>query len=157
MILMGIFFVLFFGIMLGDAGYGLVIIIIALFGYVKFSKYSAMIKNWSFMFIWLGLTTIVVGLLTNSFFGDFIPRYFYHNLDQTLYSITVGGIHLPIEPIRDPLTILVITLVSFITGYLSIEFLLRIAKRVKFGYFCIIYGIIAYIVVLPAVILNSIG
>jgi len=59
--------------------------------------------------------------------------------------------------ILDPLTIIVITLVSFITGYLSIEFLLRIAKRAKFGYFCIIYGIIAYIVVLPTVILNSFG
>jgi len=59
--------------------------------------------------------------------------------------------------ILDPLTILNITLVSFITGYLSIEFLLRIAKKVKFGYFCIIYGIIAYIVVLPIVVINSIG
>ena len=56
-ILMGIFFVLFFGIMLGDAGYGLVILLLSLFGYVKFSKYSEMIKNWSFMGMWLGLTT----------------------------------------------------------------------------------------------------
>ena len=130
MILMGIFFVLFFGIMLGDAGYGLVIIILALIGYVKFSRYSTMIKNWSFMFIWLGLTTTVVGLLTNSFFGDFIPRYVYHNLDQTLYSMTIVGIHLPIEPIRDPLTILVIALI-FGLIHLNIGILLAIYQSYK--------------------------
>lgn len=110
-IFMGIFFILFFGIMLGDAGYGLVILFLSLFGYIRFSKYSSMIKNWSFMGIWLGLTTTVVGFLTNSFFGDLIPRFFYGNPEQSLYSLTIGGIHLPIEPLRDPLTILTIALI----------------------------------------------
>jgi len=110
-IIMGIFFVLFFGIMLGDAGYGLVILFLSLFGYIKFSKYSEMIKNWSFMGIWLGLTTIVVGFLTNSFFGDLIPRFFYGDPNQPLYGITIAGIRLPIEPLRDPLTILTIALI----------------------------------------------
>ena len=40
MIFMGIFFVLFFGIMLGDAGYGLLLLLLSIFGYTKFSKIS---------------------------------------------------------------------------------------------------------------------
>lgn len=59
--------------------------------------------------------------------------------------------------ILDPITIIVITAVSFIVGYLSIEALLRIAKKVKFGYFCILYGLLAYAIVLPVVILNFVN
>lgn len=110
-IIMGIFFILFFGIMLGDIGYGLIILLLSLFGYIKFSKYKTMIKDWSFLGIWLGLATTTVGILTNSFFGDLIPRFIFHDTTQTLYSITLGGVHLPVEPIRDPLTILTIALV----------------------------------------------
>jgi V/A-type H+-transporting ATPase subunit I len=110
-IIMGIFFVLFFGVMLGDAGYGLTILILSLFGYIKFSRYSEMIGSFSFMGIWLGLTTTVIGLLTNSFFGDFVPRFFFGNPELPLYSLTVAGIHLPAEPLKDPLTILSIALI----------------------------------------------
>lgn len=56
--------------------------------------------------------------------------------------------------ILDPITILVITIVSFIVGYASIEILLRIAKKTQFGYFCILYGIIAYAITLPVMILT---
>jgi V/A-type H+-transporting ATPase subunit I len=111
MIFMGIFFVLFFGIMLGDAGYGSTIIILSLFAYLKYAKHSKMIKNWAFTGIWLGVITTIVGLLTNSFFGDFISRFIFHNPDQQLYSATIVGINLPVEPLRDPLTILVIALI----------------------------------------------
>jgi V/A-type H+-transporting ATPase subunit I len=130
MIFMGIFFVLFFGIMLGDAGYGLVILFLSLFGYAKFSKYSETIKNWSFMGIWLGLITIVVGFLTNSFFGDLIPRFFFRNPNQQLYSLTLGGIHLPVEPLRDPLIVLVIALI-FGLVHLNLGILLAIYQSYK--------------------------
>ena len=129
-IIMGIFFVLFFGVMLGDAGYGLVILLLSLYGYKKFSKYSELIKNWSFMGIWLGLTTTVVGFLTNSFFGDLIPRFFYSSPDIPLYSLQLGGLHLPIEPLRDPLTILVIALL-FGLIHLNIGILLAIYQCLK--------------------------
>ena len=51
--------------------------------------------------------------------------------------------------ILDPITIIIITLISFIIGYASIEILLKIAKRIQFGYFCLLYGIIAYAIILP--------
>ncbi len=51
--------------------------------------------------------------------------------------------------IINPFLIILITLISFIIGYLTIEFLLRIAKKISFGYFCILYGIIAYVIIIP--------
>jgi undecaprenyl-diphosphatase len=42
-----------------------------------------------------------------------------------------------------------VTLISFVVGYGTIEFLLRLAQRISFGYFCIIYGIIAYLIITP--------
>ncbi|TXT61613.1 MAG: Undecaprenyl-diphosphatase [Promethearchaeota archaeon] len=49
----------------------------------------------------------------------------------------------------DILTILIITVVSFIVGLFSMELLLQIAKKVNFSYFCIIYGILAFIIIIP--------
>ena len=49
-------------------------------------------------------------------------------------------------------TILVITIVSFLIGYLTMELLLRVARKVNFGYFCILYGVIAFIIIVPFLI-----
>lgn len=109
-VFMGIFFIIFFGFMLGDAGYGLVILLLSLFGYLKFGKHSPFLKNWSFLGIWLGTATTIAGLLMNSFFGDFIPRFIYHDSTKPLYSMTIAGIHLPLDALGDPLVILTIAL-----------------------------------------------
>ncbi len=130
MIFLAIFFVLFFGIMLGDAGYGLLLLFLSIFGYLKFSKYSETIKNWSFLGIWLALTTIIVGIMTNSFFGDFIQRFFFHNLNQKLYSLTLGNIQLPIDPLRDPIVILTIAL-FFGLIHLNLGIILAIYQSYK--------------------------
>lgn len=57
----------------------------------------------------------------------------------------------------DILTIFLITLISFIVGYFSIDILLKIAKKIEFGYFCVLYGIITYVIVLPVLIITSIA
>jgi V/A-type H+-transporting ATPase subunit I len=106
----GIFFIIFFGLMLGDAGYGLSILILSLLGYFILGKRSPFIKNYSFLGIWLGVSTTIIGFLLNSFFGDFIPRFFYHDPLKPLYNITVAGVHLPLDSLGDPLTVLVIAL-----------------------------------------------
>jgi V/A-type H+-transporting ATPase subunit I len=66
-----------------------------------------MIKTWSFLGILLGISTTIAGFLMNSFFGDFIPRF----IGRPIYSATIFGIKLPLEPLEDPLTILAIALV----------------------------------------------
>lgn len=130
-IIMGLFFVLFFGIMLGDAGYGLVILILSLFGYFKFGKYSDMIRNWSFMGFWMGLVTTVVGFLTNGFFGDLIPRFFYGDPTAYLYGpINLPGVQLPVHSIKDPISILVIALI-FGLIHLNVGILLGMIQTFK--------------------------
>ncbi|MGF3554862.1 MAG: V-type ATP synthase subunit I [Thermoplasmatota archaeon] len=110
-IIMGVFFILFFGFMLGDAGYGLIILLLSIYGYKKIGKYSKLICNWSFMGIWMGITAIIIGLLTNSFFGDLIPRFIYGDPTELLYRVNIAGITLPANSIKDPITILIIALI----------------------------------------------
>ncbi|MCJ7571312.1 MAG: V-type ATP synthase subunit I [Candidatus Thermoplasmatota archaeon] len=111
MFFVGIFFILFFSFMLGDAGYGLVILFCSLYGYIKLGKHSPFFKDWSFMGIWLGVTTTVVGFLTNGFFGDLIPRFIYGDPTKSLYSLDVMGVHLPIDGLRNPIIMLSIALI----------------------------------------------
>jgi undecaprenyl-diphosphatase len=49
----------------------------------------------------------------------------------------------------DIFTILIITLVSFIVGYFSMEILLKIAQKINFSYFCIFYGVISFAIIVP--------
>ena len=53
----------------------------------------------------------------------------------------------------EPFLIILSTLISFLVGYLTIELLLRIAQKISFGYFCISYGIIAYLIIVPLLII----
>ena len=53
----------------------------------------------------------------------------------------------------DLITIIVTTLISFLTGYATIELLLKLASKINFGYFCIVYGVIAYVVIIPFIII----
>ena len=54
----------------------------------------------------------------------------------------------------DLLTIILITLISFCVGYLSIELLLKVSQKIDFGYFCIVYGIISYAIIIPFLIIS---
>jgi V/A-type H+-transporting ATPase subunit I len=61
-----VFFVIFFGLCLTDAGYGAVLAIIALIGIWKFQKGRDLL----WILFWGGLLTVVAGLLTGGIFGD---------------------------------------------------------------------------------------
>ncbi len=52
----------------------------------------------------------------------------------------------------DIFTILIITVVSFIVGYLSMELLLKIAQKINFSYFCILYGILSFVIIIPFIL-----
>lgn len=49
----------------------------------------------------------------------------------------------------DIFRILVVTGVSFIVGYLSMEALLKVAQKINFSYFCILYGVISFMIIVP--------
>lgn len=60
------FFMLFFGLCMGDAGYGLIILAVSFY---LSRKLDADKKGYAYLGMFLGGMTIVVGLLTGSFFG----------------------------------------------------------------------------------------
>ena len=60
------FFMLFFGLCLGDGGYGLLVFLGGLFLALKGSEDT---KSYGRLGIWLGLMTIICGLLTGTVFG----------------------------------------------------------------------------------------
>jgi undecaprenyl-diphosphatase len=49
----------------------------------------------------------------------------------------------------DIITIVIITIVSFLVGYATIEFFLKLARKIEFGYFCIVYGVLSYVIIIP--------
>lgn len=55
----------------------------------------------------------------------------------------------------DPIIIILSTAISFGVGYLSIELLLKLSQKIQFGYFCILYGIIAIAIIIPVLIASS--
>lgn len=54
----------------------------------------------------------------------------------------------------DIFTILMVTGISFIVGYLSMGFLLKIAHKINFSYFCIFYGVISFVIIGPFMFLG---
>jgi V/A-type H+-transporting ATPase subunit I len=101
--------------------------------FVKLGKHSPLIKNWAFLGIWLGFSTIVAGILFNGFFGDFIPRFIYGDATQPLYDLTVMGYQLPIDALRKPLVILVLALVIGLI-HLNIGFVVAVYQNIKIGH-----------------------
>lgn len=59
------FFMLFFGLCLGDGGYGLLILLAGIAVILKAPK----LKEWGWLGVFMGVTTMIVGILTGMFFG----------------------------------------------------------------------------------------
>lgn len=99
-----IFFSIFFGILIGDAGYGLVYILITL-GLQKKMKQTAEMKTTISLFYLLGSCAMVWGVLTGTFFGQgwllnlgikpLVPQLNDANVMQT-FCFFLGALHLSI-------------------------------------------------------------
>jgi len=89
------FFMLFFGFCVGDTGYGIFILIATL---IFRKKAKASLKPMLTLASWLGVATIIMGMVSGTFFGvelakvDFIPfkNIFLEPLDMFYLSIGLG-------------------------------------------------------------------
>jgi V/A-type H+/Na+-transporting ATPase subunit I len=72
----GIFFPVFFGMILGDAGYGLLLAILSLV-LVKKMKGEGLVRNGAKILMVASLYSIFFGILFGEFFGD-LPERFFH-------------------------------------------------------------------------------
>ena len=73
--LMAPFFILFFGFMMNDIAYGLLMVLGTAFFLSKARPRGGM-KNMMVMFFMCGISSIFWGALTGGFFGDFLPKLF---------------------------------------------------------------------------------
>lgn len=71
--LMAPFFIFFFGMMMADMAYGLVMIAGALL-VLKKAKPAEGTRNFMELVLWCGIATFIVGAMTGGFLGDFIPQ-----------------------------------------------------------------------------------
>jgi len=79
------FYALFFGMCVGDAGYGLLLVLLGLYLKKKLSKSMAGIMN---LLITLGVATTVVGAVFNTFFGVSLTSL---DLPQWMDSLIISG------------------------------------------------------------------
>ena len=79
------FYALFFGMCVGDAGYGLLLVILGFYLKKKLSKSMAGMMN---LLITLGAATTVVGAVFNTFFGASLTDL---NLPEWMNSLVISG------------------------------------------------------------------
>jgi V/A-type H+-transporting ATPase subunit I len=101
-----VFFFIFFGMMLGDAAFG-AILTIGCFGVVFGLKPSGeFLKKLLTMIGICGISTMIWGILTGSYFGDIIAV-----AGKTFFGAEIGNLSILFSPMDEPMTMLVICLV----------------------------------------------
>jgi len=91
--------VLTFGIMLGDAGYGILLALLAALVLRGAGRTPGTVRDLALVLFACGISGTIFGVLMGGFFGDLLPRLF--------------GIQAPfavIEPLKDPIAILLLAL-----------------------------------------------
>ena len=138
--LMAPFFILFFGMMLADMGYGILMVAASLFVLLRVRP-----KNSAFMemILWCGISTFIWGALSGGFFGDFIPQ---------LLSIVDPGSTFEMPALFTPLDdIVVIMIGSLVLGFLQIltGMTVSVVKKTQEGEFLdALFGEISWWIVL---------
>jgi V/A-type H+-transporting ATPase subunit I len=112
------FFIFFFGMMMADMAYGILMIVGSL---LFLKKKRPADRSFMEMIFWCGISTFIFGALTGGFFGDFIPQLckiinpdsnvklpsLFTPLDDTL-SIMIGSLALGLVQIITGMTVSVV-------------------------------------------------
>lgn len=108
---MAFFYYALFGIMLSDAGYGLLMVIGTLFAKLKF-KPQGNFKKTVDMYFYCGIATVFWGALFGSWFGDIV-----NVVALQFFNKDIGSIALWFEPVSDPMKLM---LYSFLFGIIHL-------------------------------------
>lgn len=109
--IMAFFYYVFFGLMLSDAGYGVLMVIVTLCA-KKFVKLEKSMKRSMDMFFYCGVSTVLWGALFGSWFGDIIPV-----VAREFFGKEIGSLALWFEPVNDPMKLL---MYSFLFGIIHL-------------------------------------
>jgi len=105
------FYYLFFGMMLSDAGYGVLMVLVTAIALKMFNIEGTMKKTLK-MFFYCGISTVFWGALFGSWFGDIVPIIYKQFLHTDPPNIALW-----FEPIADPMKLL---LFSFALGIIHL-------------------------------------
>jgi len=108
---MAFFYYLLFGMMLSDAGYGILMVIGTMIALKKFKLEDSMRKTLK-MFRNCGISTVIWGALFGSWFGDIVQV-----VGKQFFDKDIGSIALWFQPLDDPIKLL---LFSFGIGILHL-------------------------------------
>lgn len=109
---MSIFYYILFGLMLSDAAYGLIMIIVCAFALWKFKNMETGLRKTLKMYLYCGISTAFWGAMFGSFFGDAVQV-----ISGTYFGKEIVFKPLWFEPIKDPMKMLVF---SFSLGILHL-------------------------------------
>ena len=122
-----IFYYFMFGLMLSDAGYGLIIFLVSLIGLLKFKntiedKWRKTLR----MYVYCGAFTIFWGVMFGSYFGDI-----FDVITETFFNNKVTIPPLWYFPVKDPMRLLTFSLIIGIIHLFSGMFLkaVQLAKK----------------------------
>lgn len=77
-IIIAIAFPLFYGFMLTDAAYGLILILLGIVMYRGIGKYNEKSRKFATLLIYFGISTLLLGAVFGSYFGDFLQKLGLH-------------------------------------------------------------------------------
>lgn len=136
---MAVFYYVFFGLMLSDFAYGLIIFVGCAVAIAKYRNMEGTLKKTLRMFMYCGASTMFWGVMFGSYFGD-APEV----IAQTFFGKTIDIKPLWFEPVTDPMRMLMF---SFLLGLVHLATALGVkayqllsARRYReFAYECVFW------------------
>lgn len=115
------FFWIFFGMCLGDAGYGIVVFGLIMFVFKKYKKIAPGVKDFITLFLFCSVSTFIYGVISGSFFGNFIDAFLPP-------LIPIKNALMLVDPMTNPMQVLGI---SLLLGVIHLMFGLLISAYDK--------------------------
>ena len=116
------FFFLFFGMCLGDAGYAIVMLAAIWWLFRKYRRVPLGIRDFIVLFAFSAVSTFVYGIISGSFFGNFIDSFLP-------FLVPVKNALMLVDPMTNPMQVLGI---SLLLGVIHLMFGLLIAAYDNF-------------------------
>lgn len=113
------FFFLFFGMCLGDAGYAIVMLAAIWILFKKYRRIPKNVKDFILLFAFGAVSTFLYGIISGSFFGDFIDAFFFMAPLRSFKNAIML-----VDPMQNPMQVLGI---SLFIGLIHLMFGLGIA------------------------------
>ena len=120
----------FFGIMLNDVGYGLLLALLGFLFYTAYKKVHVSASNAGIMLVMLGVSSMFFGVVSGGYFGDALRRVF----PDLFYLIDpLGDAHITVFGASVENPIIAVLVFSLVVGivYVNIGYLLGIADCIN--------------------------